>query len=296
MAMVEMLRTSTLRDASPLLRAPDALRRQAEEDGYLYCRGLLPRDQIMRVRRQVLELCRAHGWLDESAPMMDGVARPGMRVVEGNDPRWIAFYKAVLRLRDFHGLAMHPAVLQALTHVFGETAVTHSRNICRVMFPSSSEYTTPPHQDHLYIGGTQDTWTAWIPLGDCPEDLGGLALIPGSHRLGFLPSKPGQGAGGRQVEVPADALWASDAFTCGDVLLFHSLTIHQGKDNRTGDRLRVSVDYRYQPVSHPLRRDSMEPHMAGFGQGWEDIYAQWPADEPLRYYWKSLNLKYTDGQ
>ena len=38
--------------------------------------------------------------------------------------------------------------------------------------------TTPPHQDPWYIGGTQEVWTAWVPVGDCPDEFGGIAVLP----------------------------------------------------------------------------------------------------------------------
>jgi hypothetical protein len=79
---------------------------------------------------------------------------------------------------------------------------------------------------------------------------------------------------------------------CGDILTFHSLTVHQGRDNQTEDRLRVSVDYRYQPISEPIAPDSMEPHYGGLGMDWDEIYADWPENDPLKYYWKQWDLHY----
>ena len=89
--------------------------------------------------------------------------------------------------------------------------------------------------------------------------------------------------------LPEDTLWAGGDFVAGDVLICHSLTAHQGQDNESGDRLRISLDYRYQPMSHPVREDSLEPHM--HFTDWEDIYANWDADDPLKYYWRAWDLR-----
>jgi hypothetical protein len=64
----------------------------------------------------------------------------------------------------------------------------------------------------------------------------------------LLPHLPVR-AGGPVVglEVPADAPWLSADLWPGDVLLFSALTVHCALPNRTADRLRVSVDYRYRP-------------------------------------------------
>jgi hypothetical protein len=296
MAMAQMQSVTPYEDATPLLNNPAALQQRAAEQGYLFFKGLLPSQPILHLRRLILDRCQARDWLAADSETMDGIPREGFSIVEGNDPEWLALYREILAMRDFHALAMHPAILGALTTLFGEQAIAHSRNIARIMFPRTEETTTPPHQDHFYIGGTQDTWTVWFPLGDCPKELGGLAIVQGSHREGYLDVQPGRGAGGHQVQVPEDATWAWDEMRCGDVLMLHSLCIHQGRDNVSGDRLRLSVDYRYQPISHPIRRDSMEPHMGGFGESWEDLYAEWPGNDPLRYFWKQWDLNYVDQE
>ena len=109
------------------------------------------------------------------------------------------------------------------------------------------------------------------------------------HEVGFIRDvHEAQGAGGRAVDVGEEAGWFGGDFQCGDVLLVHSLAVHQGRDNETKDRLRLSVDYRYQPQSHPVRAGSLLPHMGW--QNWEEIYADWDVGDPLRYYWQAWDL------
>ena len=87
-----------------------------------------------------------------------------------------------------------------------------------------------------------------------------FAVARGSHRRGKLETFEGVGPGGRQVPVEEDSVWVGGDYMCGDVIILHSLTIHQGRDNESADRLRISSDYRYQPRSHPVRDDSLQPH------------------------------------
>ena len=72
----------------------------------------------------------------------------------------------------------------------------------------------------------------------------------------------------------------------GDLLLFHSHTIHAARPNITENHLRISVDYRYQGVSQPVVPDSLEPHYGRLT--WDDIYMCWTSDLP--YYWRDLPL------
>ncbi len=291
--MTEIAATAPYADASALLAEPGRLRRRADEEGHLFFRGLLPAQDVLRVRRRVLEVAARHGLLRKGSSPGAGVAAPGLPLIEQQtDPRWRAYYCDVVRLREFHALALHPRIMSALETLFGEKVLAHSRNICRTIFPHSDKFTTPPHQDHVHIGGTEETWTVWIPLGDCPLDLGGLAVLPGTHRSGLLETHAAYGAGGAAVEVPEDGLWVWGEMKCGDAIMLHSLTIHQGRDNVSGDRLRISADFRYQPMSRPVRADSMRPHMGWID--WDELYRNWPEDDPLRYYWRDLPLHYAE--
>ena len=288
MAMITMGDVKPLFDATSLLSDPIRLQDRARQEGYLYFKGLIDPLPILKLRQQILQVCLEQGWLDDGFPLDEGIVKKGESYIESDTPDWRSFYCDVQKHHDFHALALHPSLLDMFEKLFAEGVLPHSRNICRAIFPASETFTTPPHQDHFPIGGTEESWTAWIPIGDCGAEMGGLAVAPGSQRRGFLEVHSAKGAGGRTVDVEADATWASGDMLCGDVLIFHSLTVHQGRDNQTPDRLRVSCDFRYQPMSHPVREASLLPHMRW--QTWDEIYESWPQDDPVRYYWKDWDL------
>lgn len=288
MAMTPMRCVEPLADDTWLIQDPAGLRAKAASAGYLFFRRLLPPEAVLDVRRVVLETCRDFGWLTEHSPLMDGVARSGVTAIEG-DKLHGPFYAELQTRRAFHALALHPALLGVYAALFGEEPLAHSRNICRTIFPNTGTYTTPAHQDFVHIRGTPDTWTAWIPLGDCPQALGGLAVAHASHTRGFLPTHAAYGAGGQGVELPDDTVWLTTDYAAGDVITFHSYNVHQGQDNRTGDRIRVSADFRYQPVSHRVHPSSLLPHAE---PSWDRIYARWPDPaDPLKNYWRKQPLQ-----
>ena len=289
MAMVEMARVEPLVDATGLVDDPAELRERAATEGALFFRGLLDSASVLQVRRQILEVCAAHGWVSPGSDPMDGIAHAEVAVENPTDPRWKAFYMDVQLVHDFHALALHPAILGVMEALLGEAVLPHSRNICRLVPPGSATFSTPPHQDKMYVGGSQDTWTVWIPCGDCPPSLGGLWFAPRTHKRGQLESRPAVGPGGRQVPIPEHTVWMGGEYLTGDAVFMHSLTIHQGRDNDSGNLLRASCDFRYQPRSHPIREDSLRPHMGW--QTWEEIYAAWAEDDPVKYYWKEWNLQ-----
>lgn len=280
-------------DSSDLLGNDAALRARAAADGTLFFRGLLPADAIFDLRHRILEICAEAGWLKPGADLDDGIAAPGVIHVEG-EPEYMAVYDRVTRLEAFHRLAHHPRLLAMFDALFGEPTLAHARNIARIIFPNAAQHTTPAHQDYLHIQGSVETWTSWIPLGDCPQALGSLAVLPGSHRDGLFPVQQSLGAGGFGIDTSEMPLrWAASDFKAGDVLVFQSMLVHKGLPNRTPDRLRLSVDFRYQGVSQPIVASSLEPH---FGRlSWDEIYAGWSSDE-YRYYWKRADLNVVDPE
>ena len=62
--------------------------------------------------------------------------------------------------------------------------------------------------------------------------------------------------------------------------------VHGALPNLTEDRLRVSLDNRYQLDGLPVSENQLKPHLVD-GLTWEEVYQDWPEDDPLQYYWRS---------
>ncbi len=292
-------RTTTFLDSSDLLDDPEALRARAEEDGYVFLRGLLPRDAVLDVRQQFLDIIDRHGWLAPGHPVADGVA--DVAAFERVDPEARAYcgvglpaetYAAVQRVRAFHELSHHPRLLAFYTTFFGTPVLPHPRNIARLMIPHGDAAPTPPHQDFIHVQGTPNAWTAWLPLGDCPRSLGGLTVLSGSHKDGLLSYKAADGAGGLEAYLcNLDLTWAEGDFEAGDVLTFSSRTVHKALPNGQPDKVRLSCDFRYQPVHEAIERRALDVHCGVLS--WDEVYADWPAGG-IQWHWRGLPLTYAD--
>jgi ectoine hydroxylase-related dioxygenase (phytanoyl-CoA dioxygenase family) len=243
--------------------APERLRATMERQGYLFFRGLVPAEDVLRVRRDVLEQCAEAGWLDPDRDLMEAVVAAGVQPTTEGQPAYTAVYRKVLRLPSFHSFPEHPALMAVAHALLGEQVLVHPRRIGRITFPNYTVATTPPHQDHFYIRGSVDTYSCWTSLGDCPTTLGGLAVWPGSHRHGFIEhTEHHAGAvGGRGVPVDTpEAVWHTGDFHAGDALFFHAFTIHKALPNLSADRLRVSTDNRYQRPDDAIDPGALRPH------------------------------------
>ena len=276
-------------DCTALLGDRERLQAAARERGYLFFRGLLPVAEVLAVRRAVLGVTAAHGALADGtggAAPDAGVARQGVHLTEyDRTPEFKAYYADLQRLRAFHALPHHPQLMTALEALLGAAVWVHPRHIVHAIFPEDLDYTTPPHQDFQPVRGAPDTWTAWVPFGDCEAPLGGLAVAEGSLARGWL----SVGADHETVTVGAAERWVWSPMAAGDMLLFHSLTIHQGVDNSSGDRIRLAGSLRYQRVSDPVDATALTVHLGVLT--WEQVYADWPQHDPVRYYWQPLPLQ-----
>ncbi len=269
--------------------SPEEIRNRMEQQGYLFFKSLISQEQINATRAEVLNLLHSAQWLKAGSEVMDAVSAPGANYVEPSPP-YMAVYNELIKGEEFNRLALDTGLIGMLDTLFGEPTLAHSRNIARIIFPQNTLYTTPSHQDYIHIQGTMDTYTAWIPLGNCPMDLGSLVVLEGSHKTGILPVESAYGAGG--LGIATDHLpyrWVGSDFECGDVVVFHSLTVHKALPNITEEQIRLSVDFRYQPLSHPIDASSLLPHHNRIT--WEEVYADWKHDD-LKYYWQHLPIQY----
>ena len=282
-----------LRVSNDALTDPGALRRRMADEGYLFFRGLLDPDRLRGLRRDMLQVIAANGWLVPGTDPMDGIADPDKRCTEG-DLAYVEVYHQLYRLESFHRAGHWPEVMDVLAKVIDGPVFAFPHKIARLWFPQYTEHTTPLHQDFVHFQSSREVYSCWHPVGDCPRELGGLAVLPGSHRVGRVVDHHfSLGAGSLSID-PAEHEdgWVSTDYEIGDVLFFHCLTIHGALPNVTSDRLRVSLDNRYQPLGAPATDHMLDPHLSGHRPlSWEQVYAGWSGSEDLRYYWQEHDFE-----
>ena len=274
-------------DSSDIASDPAALAERMRRDGYLFMPGLMPRAAIANVQRQVGAIVRAAGWLRRDQPIEAAEADPAGFCVDPQ-PAYLEVLRRINRLEDYHALKHHPVLIGFLEGLLGGEILAHPRVLMRNIFPAREEFTTKSHQDYPNVQGTTEVYTAWMPLIDIPMEVGPLQVAPGTHGGEIYDFHIGAGAGGIEITEPFAGRWVSGGFEQGDVLFFHSLTVHKGVPNRS-TKLRMSMDVRYQLLSEPFNIDNANAD--GQPLAWDDIYADWTSDA-LKYYWRQrpLNL------
>jgi hypothetical protein len=258
-------------DCTPLLDDPEAMRRQMQENGYVYLPGYLGRDRVAAARRVFIDAMQKAGALVPDRDPMDGVAKPGAAV-------GFAGGRLEKMFENWHAIhdVLYTGPMIAFFERFFEEEVRHyDFTWTRQVNPGPA---TPLHSDVVYMGrGTHELYTAWTPMGDNSFDLGGLIVLEGSnnHRGlaksyfkqdvdAFCENKPDARAWGKSwvtggwLKGTANQMrrslgaprWVTGNYKMGDVVLFSVYAVHGGTDNRS-DRVRLSTDTRYQRASAP---------------------------------------------
>ncbi len=285
------LKLIPFRESNDLLGNGPGLRARMKEEGYLFFRGLQDPRALLDLRLVALGILRDHGWILPDALLIDGIADITKRCTEG-DREYAEVYHQLYCLEAFHRIAHVSAVIDVMRDIMDAEVFPHPQKICRLWFPQFTEHTTPVHQDFVHFQGNYETYTCWTPLGDCPIELGGLAVVPGSHQVDrVLEHHFSLGAGQLNVEMDAyEGEWHSSDYAVGDCLMFHSLTLHRALPNITADRMRLSLDNRYTARCAPVSAHMLTPHLNAHSPlTWEQVYANWTCDD-LKFYWEHDDL------
>lgn len=235
-------------------------------DGYLFLPGFFDPDAARSAGLALATHCATDGWLDPDAPVEDLRARPGRTTSLLDDP--------VAQNPEMADLLYGRDTLDFFAALFDEQARSYDFTWARA---ATRGLGTAPHCDIVFMGrGSLRVTTMWTPWCDIPIELGGLALLKGSHRdhtslrayrghdvdtfcenLGHEP-RASLGSGGELPCTDANELrdrlggsWLFTDYRAGDVLIFGLGTVHASLDNQT-DRLRLSSDSRYQPAAEPI--------------------------------------------
>jgi ectoine hydroxylase-related dioxygenase (phytanoyl-CoA dioxygenase family) len=244
----------TLRSSQDVADDPDAMRRRFRSDGYLLMPGLLDGAEVLALRAAYFATPTT---IDPSQrthrPAASVVAAPthGMRGSRAH---------TFVRTQLFQAFTDQPVLRQTAQILLRTEAQTLPRRILRE-YRAATSRATRAHTDLAYIKHpSSHVVTAWIPIGDCTIDMGGLIYLEGSHkiarsRLDALRSVTDRPTDHRPlthdlewVVRALDRRWLAADFEAGDVI-FHSADIVHASLDAASTTPRLSTDVRFIPRS-----------------------------------------------
>ena len=241
-------RAGWMRESTDVAGRPAALRRRFWSDGYLLLRGVLDRADVLGIRADYFErLERHHAVIGGPGPAYGTAGHPAHELVRS--PAFDAFTRDA-RLRE-------PAerLLAAPVELIPRRIVRH--------FAPNSPQASRAHLDFDYLDqGSDQIVIAWIPLGDCPVERGGIVYLEGSQgadpaQLDALRPYTDRPHDPRPVSNDLDRTaaalggrWLCANFEAGDVVLHTVRIVHASLDN-VSDVPRLSTDVRFRRIGDP---------------------------------------------
>ena len=259
------------------------LRERFNDWGYLYIKRYIPLLDCERLLDAVLLACDPYiGRNASSSPHLEG--EPFFET----DPVWDEIYPKIQSLEAFHTFFHQQHVLNLMEIVTGAPVFVYPMKMARISTPGKIGFETPPHQDaHSHRAGPTMAGF-WVPLHDVSEPMGRVKVLPKSHKLGVRPVFNTQGVGGVQCEIyENETTWHVSDVEAGDVLIFHSCTIHKAEPNTTSEAVRISVDTRFCDHGAAVFSTNLDPHHGWRIEGldWPSIYSGWQNSQ-YQYYWR----------
>ena len=261
-----------------------SLKSEMETYGYVFIRDLMPKGDLEQLLSDMIGIASDEGWMIEGTAPSDRLADPAKACYEP-DPRYKRAANRAFCLERLHALAHHPALTDVMKRLVGPHLLVHPKPIGRIIFPNCESAVLHAHQDHSGIAGSSDSYTAWMPMHDCLPGQGTLEVKEVSHLFGL---QCADGYVRRETAQGGD--WVGGRINAGDVVIFHSLTVHSSTLS-TSNQLRFSVDCRFQSYDEAVSPlEIVFPNRAKGGRSWEVTYADWKHDD-LKYYWRDLPLR-----
>lgn len=178
------------------------------EDGYLLVKGVIPREDVLKVRQRYFEKLSPTGCLAPGTKPVEGVFDtnknrfnfPGVGAgppdkdadgnIRGSDPEIATMFNDLAleaHYEDWYKeeLCRHPAIhdLVAKFTAWGGSTLSIRRTILRNNMPQNKAIGV--HYDQIFLRHGEDTFvTAWVPIGDISIEGGGLIYLEKGHDIG----------------------------------------------------------------------------------------------------------------
>lgn len=187
----------------------DEIRRRFKDDGYVFLKGLLPRQDVLKAREEYFRLLSPSGVLAPNTLPVDGIFDkskdkldfPGIgaggtdangRPMGPNPEIANMFVDLALKAHSedwYKEFCNHPALLQFVSRLtgWGNDTLGFKRTLLRNNTPGNKAIGV--HYDQIFLRYGEDTSiTAWVPIGDIKINGGGLIYLE-RGRYAILPGR-----------------------------------------------------------------------------------------------------------
>ncbi|TKA68202.1 hypothetical protein B0A55_09372 [Friedmanniomyces simplex] len=170
----------------------EEMRTRFDADGYLFIKGLIPREDVLDVRQRYFEHLQPTGILKPGTSPRDGIFDDTQDPIVHNGVGGSDLPDNVERQRLLESAHTLPVYLAFLEHpdfrafirkfMGWDRDVILKRTLLRHNVPNG--LSTGCHYDRIFLRAGQEFLTAWVPFGDCTAEGGGLMYLENSSDVG----------------------------------------------------------------------------------------------------------------
>lgn len=236
------------------------LQLKLDRDGYLFFPGLIDTREIQAARNAIFKQLKDVDELED--PYEEGIFSHRSRRDELYKDRG-EFWETVSNGELLRKVSNGSTLQKIASEIFGSPAVGFDYLFLRAV--PRGRFTHLHCDSGFFTRFTKKVLTCWIAFTEITLDKGPLFVIEGSHRFmdirnnfdnfdvvfnkdqkASIDEDPVSFANKRNAKL------LTTNFKPGDVLIFGMHTLHGAFENHaTDDRIRLTCDIRYQPISEP---------------------------------------------
>lgn len=266
------------------------MRRRFDTEGYIFVKNVMPRADVLDMRQAYFEHLAPTGILKPGTTPREGIFNPDADPVAHHGNGGTDLPEDVEKVNKLISAHTHPLYLAFLEHpklrqfvrefMGWEKDVLIKRTLLRHNVPNG--FSTGIHYDKIFLrAGEADFLTAWVPIGDCTAEGGGLMYLEDSTDVGMAMEKdfndramdfsPEERINGFNVNMARDGQlshnvveltdaieagrhggekrkrrWLVGDYEAGDVVFHNPYMIHGAvKNDDPMGRIRLSTDLRF---------------------------------------------------
>lgn len=264
----------------------DQARKALRREGVAYVKNAVPIKLVRDVREHIARVFARHGVLQPGTNEDLLVAADGLHL-DRSSSLYRTIYDEAYKCTALHCLPHACGLKEFSESIYGEPAIAVPAHFLRISFPANGNMVTvtPSHQDFPANQGSERALTFWCPMDNYGIEEGVITLAEGRHREGEFPI----GLSLRNAIELAPTFDEDERVSpvrAGDVLMFTAMTPHRALPN-TSRRIRVSVDFRFQPIADPASDAFFEDYCPVVDAHWDSVYEDIPdLPKELVYYWR----------
>jgi phytanoyl-CoA hydroxylase len=184
-----------LKPSSPDLPLEE-LRRRYNVDGYVFLKGLLPREDVLKAREEYFQMLAPSGVLKPGTEAVDGIfddakdaadfpgigagASPGNGIPGAETAEKFVELALHAHYADWYRgkFCKHPVLKDIVARIsgWGDNTLAVRRSLLRNNTPGNKAIGV--HYDQIFLRhGEPTSYTAWVPMGDISLTGGGLIYL-----------------------------------------------------------------------------------------------------------------------